>query len=46
MLSLPAEDVKEIRQKSSQKIMISLSITSYPQTEKLIEEKEPNNLDF
>ena len=34
LLSLPAEYVKEISQKSAQKIMISLSIGSYPQTEK------------
>ena len=33
LFSLPAADVKEIRQKSQQKIMISLLITSHPQTE-------------
>ena len=39
LLTLPTYDVKKIRRKPQQKIMISLLITIYPQTESEIEEK-------
>ena len=39
MFTLPAHNFKEIRWKSQQKIIISLLITNYPQTESEIEEK-------
>ena len=39
LFTLPVHDVKEFRWKSQQKIMISLLITNYPQTESEIKEK-------
>ena len=39
LFTLPAHNFKEIRRKSQQKIMISLLITTYPQTESEIKEK-------
>ena len=49
LITLPAHIVKKIRWKSQQKIMISLLITSYPQTESEMKEKttkQPWSLDW